>query len=137
MSPRIQGVVVDTSVFIDFLRGKPVPSFERLVSANEVLLSSFVRLELLQGARRSEIKLLSRLLEGLTAIPLAPTLASAAEELLSQIKGSGLNVGIVDLLIAAEAQALDCPLFSFDRVFQKLAAMNLVETWDVSAVIPL
>ena len=119
--------MVDSSVFIDFLRGESIPKLAELISSNEVLLSSFVRLELLQGVRRSEVKLLGSLLEGLLAVPWDEDLPSRAELLLQRVKGSGLNVGIVDLLIASQAQGLDCPVFSFDHVFRKLGEMGLIE----------
>lgn len=43
-----------------------------------------------------------------------------------RLKGSGLNVGLVDLLIAAEANLLGSGVLSSDRVFQKLAQLELV-----------
>lgn len=61
--------VVDTCVFVDFLRGKSAPKFEALLRQSSVLLSPYVRLELLQGARREEARLLARLLEGIPQVP--------------------------------------------------------------------
>lgn len=112
--------VVDTSVFVDFLRGKPVPRFEALLRENSVLLSPYVRLELLQGVRRNEAKALGRLLTGIPQVPHHPEIFEVAEAMGQKVKGTGLNVGLVDLLIAAQARITHSALLSSDGVFEKL-----------------
>ena len=118
--------VVDTSVFVDFLRGEPVPRFEALLRGNSVLLSPYVRLELLQGVRREEAHMLGRLLSGIPQVPHREGLFAVAESMTLRLKGSGLNVGLVDLLIAAQAKLLRSEVLSSDLVFEKLARLGLV-----------
>lgn len=118
--------VVDTCVFVDFLRGASVPRFEALLRANSVLLSPYVRLELLLGVRRDEARVLAGLLGGIPQVPHQDAIFAVAESMAEQVKGSGLNVGLVDLLIAAQARLLRSPVLSSDRVFGKLAHFGLV-----------
>lgn len=121
--------VVDTSVFVDFLRGKPQPRFEGLLRENSVLLSPYVRLELLQGVRRTEARLLARLLGGIPQVPHREEVFGVAESMTQRLKGSGLNVGLVDLLIAAQAKLVRCAVLSSDHVFEELADVGLVSLY--------
>jgi predicted nucleic acid-binding protein len=119
-------LLVDTSAFIEFFRGKAVPDLEEALRGNSAVLSGYVRLELLQGVRKSEERVLADLLGGLRQLPHREDLLPRAKAMLREIKGVGLNVGIVDLLIAAQAQLWDCDVLSFDDVFQKLEKLGLV-----------
>ncbi len=119
-------VLVDTSVFVNFFRGRQEPKFEALLNNNQILLSQFVKLELLQGVKKSEIKLLEDVLGGLEVIDVLPSLLMDAEMLLKKIKSVGLFLGVVDLLIAAEVNLLGVNIFSHDKVFSKLFALKLI-----------
>lgn len=120
--------IVDTSVFIDFFRGKSVPVFENLVLQNQVVLSAFVRLELMIGASKSDAIRLERTLAGL--MPLSsehlPQLFIAAEKILNAVRPKGITVGAIDLLIAAQSHLSGYPIFSFDKVFAKIATTKLI-----------
>ncbi len=112
-------VLVDTCVFIDFLRGKPLPEFEKLVKEGLVLLSPIVRLELLQGARSQETQKLIRTLAGFPEAALNEETLQIATDLLTPLKPKGLTVGIPDLIIAAQAIQSKCRLYTFDQFFIK------------------
>lgn len=120
--------IVDTSVFIDFFRGKSIPVFENLVLQNLVVLSGFVRLELMIGASKSDSVRLERTLAGL--FPLSsehPTqLFMAADKILNAVRPKGITVGTIDLLIAAQSHLTGHPVFSFDKVFAKIATTKLI-----------
>ncbi len=113
-------ILVDTSVFIDFFRGKPTTELERLLRQDLVALSTLVRLELIQGLRRNEAHALNRLLSGLREVPIDRETWRLAEQILWDIKGEGLTLGIPDLLLAAQAQQTGFPVLSLDKVFQRL-----------------
>lgn len=123
-------VVVDTSVFVEFFRGRRVPHFEDLLRANAILLSPCVRLELLMGVRRSESARLDHVLGGIPGFPHRAEVVSVAERFVERLKGKGISVGLVDLLIAAEASLLGSPVFSFDSVFGRLARLGLVKLFS-------
>ncbi len=113
-------VVVDTSVFIEYLRGSSDDSLAVLILKNCVLLSPIVRLEILAGVKKAEASTVERLCNSLRPIE---TFAAPAEceSLLKRAKGSGLLGGISDLLIIADALRHDAALFSYDEKMTKLA----------------
>ncbi len=119
-------VLVDTSIFVSHLRGQVVETFKELLLNDQVYLSSYVRLELLQGVRLNELRQLAHVLSGLRPVPYHKEVMAEAERILRKVKGQGLVVGIVDLLLAAEANLERCPVFSLDRVFDRLARLRCV-----------
>ena len=126
MKPSL--VMVDTSVFIDFFRGKDVPKFRTLVKDNRVVLSPYVRLELLLGIRKPEVPKVASALNGLIHSIAQPGIFVAAENLLSRLRSKGITIGTVDLLLAAEAQLNGYALLSHDKVFDRIASLKLIKT---------
>ena len=113
-------VVVDTSVLINYLRGDSLPEFEALVLNGEVLLSKVVKLELLSGVRKKEVKSLEILFEGL--VELADFASSTlCEKLLNRARGRGLFGGLPDLMILADAVQNQARLFTHDEKQRALA----------------
>ncbi len=119
-------VVVDTSVFVQHFRGKKDLVFRELLTHGQILLSPFVRLELLQGVRKNEFETLHRVLGGLTTVSITESVFGESERLLVAMKSSGLTLGVVDLLLAAHANMLKCPIYSLDKAFDGLAKRRLV-----------
>ena len=113
-------VVVDTSVFIEYLRGNSDDTLAVLTLKNRVLLSPVVRLELLAGVRKSELKSVERLCNALRPIESFPA-PSRCEKLLSKARGSGFLGGIPDFLIIADALVHRAFLFSYDEKMKALA----------------
>lgn len=116
----IELVVVDTSVFIEYLRGSSDDALAVLILKNRVLLSPVVRLELLSGVRKAEHRTIERLCNALRPIDTFAS-PSECEHLLSQAKGTGLLGGIPDLLIIADALRHRAMLFSYDQKMKKLS----------------
>ncbi len=119
--------IVDTSVFVDFFRGTEIPIFEKLVLENRILLSPFVKIELLVGVRKIEEGKLRHVLDGLIELVPDYNLFSAAEVILAKMRGKGVSLGTVDLLIAAQANLGNFPLLSHDKVFKKIAETKLIK----------
>jgi predicted nucleic acid-binding protein len=123
-------ILVDTCIFIDFFRDRESPhahTLMKLMEAQRVALSPFVKLELLQGVRKSERKKLSDLLQALEQAPVTDDLFKTAEVLLPASQGQGLTIGLVDFLIAIQSLALELPLFTCDKTLHKLARKLDVE----------
>lgn len=114
-------VVVDTSVFIEYLRGTADDALAVLTLKNQVLLSPVVRLELLAGVRKAESKVIEKLCNALLPIE---SFASPreCEKLLNRARGSGLFGGICDLLILVDVLRYNALLFSYDQKMIKLAS---------------
>ena len=113
-------VVVDTSVFVDYLRGDADDTLSVLTLKNRVLLSPIVRLELLAGVRKKELKTVEKLCN---ALRLIEEFSSPSEcgKLLNRARGSGLFGGIPDLLIIADTIRHRAHLFSYDKRMNALA----------------
>lgn len=122
--------LVDTSTFVDFLRGSDVGALERLLVESRVVLSDLVRLELLMGLRQSEQKMLADLLSALPLISVTPQITASAGTLLPSIKRTGLNVGIVDYLIVVQAMSQNLSIFSRDKMLLKLARLMDVKIYN-------
>jgi len=122
----VKNYIVDTSVFVEFFRGKANPSFETLIRENRVVLSNFVRLELFLGARKAESEKLDRALSGLIVLKPDQRLFVAAEKILSAVRPKGVTLGAVDLLIAAESHLSGFPVYSFDKSFRSIASTKLI-----------
>lgn len=120
--------IVDTSIFIDFFRGKSVPIFENLVLQNQVVLSGFVRLELMIGASKRDRTSLGRTLSGLIYLPdeSSNDLFAAADKILNTMQMKGVTIGCIDLLIAAQSHLTGYPVFSLDKVFARIASTKLI-----------
>ena len=116
----MSGVVVDTSVFIEYFRGKADDSLAVLTLNNQVWLSPVVRLELLVGLRRSETTVVELLHSALQVIESFPS-PDECERLLRKARGSGLFGGIPDLFIIADTLRHQATLFTYDDKMKKLA----------------
>jgi len=126
-------VLVDTSVFVDFFRGRSTPGFKELLMENQIMLSAYVRLELLQGVRKEELHKVEYVLGGLISIPHHEKLFEVVEKALQKIRGTGLTVGIVDLLLVGESILMNAPIYSFDKIFKKLSEKNISQLYDPRA----
>ncbi|QKK01686.1 MAG: PIN domain-containing protein [Pseudomonadota bacterium] len=127
--------LVDTSVWIDFLRGLRTPevdSLRRLLRQGEVALAAVIVQELLQGARSEAA--LAKLRQRLLELPLLTTDIStyvAAGELYARCRWQGITPRSPhDCLIASLAVAHEVSLLAKDRDFaaisRVLPALRLV-----------
>jgi predicted nucleic acid-binding protein len=112
-------VVVDTSVFIKYLRGDADETLSVLTLKNRVLLSPVVRLELLAGVRKRERKSVLKFCDALRPVEqfVSP---QECEKLLGRARGSGLFGGIPDLLIIGDAIRYRAHLFTYDEKMKSL-----------------
>ena len=113
-----QKVLVDSSVWIDFFKGKQTELFdelltENMVSTNELILSEL--LPILQFKKQTEI------IEGLLALPLIPVTIDwciIREMQLENIKNGVKKVGIPDLIILQQVIQKKLHFLSFDKHFK-------------------
>lgn len=120
-------VIVDTSVFVDFFRGETIQLFETLLTQNRILLSDYVRLELMAGVRKSEEAALRHALAGLHHLRHDPEVFPTAALILRRVRTQGITVGGIDLLIAAQARLSGHPVFSRDKVFEMISKTGMIE----------
>ena len=122
---RASGVVVDTSVWIDFLAGLSSPSLEEALSQGSVVLPPLVVAELVSGARQPrERAAIEYLVEKL---PLHETPLDhwvRVGELRQELRNKGLSVSTPDAHVAQCALDRDAVLLSRDAVFARIARLT-------------
>lgn len=125
-------IAVDTSVWVDFFRGRQ-PLADRvseLLDRDRVALPVPVRVEILSGARRSERLRLARLLSALPLLLPTDDTWRQIEAWVSTGAAAGHRFGVADLLIAALAAESGCSVWSQDADFARLARLGLISLSD-------
>jgi predicted nucleic acid-binding protein len=129
-------IVVDTSVWIDFLNGsQSAQSIEmhRLIRENErVLLTGHVMVEILQGysSKAEADQIGAFLLEFPFLDPDNPIDYVAAADLYRTARTSGITLrSTVDVLIAIPCIRVGAWLFHNDRDFDNLATVSDLKIW--------
>ena len=107
-------LVLDTSVLIDHLRGRPKAATEiipRAIASGDELWSSYVvRAEVLAGMRGVEEAATRDLLRLITWVDVDESLSEAAGALGRRFLSSHPGIEVADLIVAALTQHLDAEL---------------------------
>jgi predicted nucleic acid-binding protein len=122
-------IFVDTSVWVDALRGKKRSVVEKLGSLldeERVALAAPVRLELLSGASRSNLAKLRRVLSALPLYFPSDLTWQTLETWVERAVSEGERFGVGDLLIAAIAAEHAGSVWSHDSDFRRMARLDLV-----------
>ena len=119
-------IAVDTSVWIDFFRGRTpvVEKLAALLDRDQVTLPVPVKIEILSGARKPEGPRLRRLLSALPVLYPPDDLWRRME--MTAGSAAGQRFGVGDLLIAALAVEHGCTLWSLDCDFARMARLGMV-----------
>lgn len=122
-------ILVDTSVWIDFLNSRRGPTgdeLERLIRSNApAVLTGVVVSEVLQGLKQN-VDLVTGLLARWPLIePEGFVTYEAAAAIYRMARGRGVTLSTIDALIAALALENDAALFSLDRDFERLTFTGL------------
>jgi predicted nucleic acid-binding protein len=123
-------IVVDSSVWINAFRNQKSSEARHLsdlLDDDEVGISIPIRIELLSGARRSDLPRLSRTLSALPIYFPNDSTWGRIEGWLETIKAAGERFGIGDLLIAAIAAENQVAIWSLDSDFARMAKLKLIE----------
>jgi predicted nucleic acid-binding protein len=123
----VSALVVDTSVWVEFFRGRSLPRLEQALGDGDVVLPPIVAAELVSAQLAAVER--RRLEAFLRDLPLAPTplphwlrvggLRAAAAR-------KGLTVSTPDAHVAQVAIDLGGAVWSEDEVFARLAAKSLI-----------
>lgn len=116
-------IVVDTSIWIDFFSGKPVPALEEALARRAVVISPVVASELVSGARRPRDR--ANLVDFLNELPWHETPRAHwldVGDLRRLLQTKGLTVSTPDAHVARCALDRDATLLSRDRVFERIAS---------------
>lgn len=104
------GIVLDSSVVIDLLRGD-IADESVLSSAREpVMISAMTLHEVLVGLRDGEEKLTNAVLESFAVVPLGIAEAGLSAQWRRHYKSQGVTLALTDTAIAATAALRGVPL---------------------------
>ncbi len=118
----MSGVVVDTSVWIDFFAGIAVPAMEDALANGLVVLPPMVVAELLSGARRAEDRV--AITEVLSDLALHDTPREhwlRVGDLRRSLRARGISVSTPDAHVAQCAIDRNALLLSRDAIFARIA----------------
>ena len=126
-------VVVDSNVWIDYLRhadSRPGARLDELLELREVVLVGVVLAELLQGStgERDHARL-EPALEAAEYAEIERASWARAGRLSRELRASGVQIPLTDLIIAAFAIEHEHELFTFDKDFQKVPGLRLF-SWE-------
>lgn len=122
------GVIVDTSVLIDFLKGseKIATEVTTLIQSNRVVSTGIIIAELMQGIKKlTEEERIAELLLGVDILEISTPLWIKAGKLSSSLRRKGLNIPLTDTAIAILALENDLTLFTFDKHFAQIPDLKL------------
>lgn len=114
-------VVVDTSVWIEFFKGKPFPDVERALKEGRVYLSPIVVAELLSGVRSKREE--TQLMEFMSELPMVETPIEhwiAVGRLRCRCLRKGFSLSTPDAHIAQATLDLNGRLYTQDAIFRKI-----------------
>lgn len=125
-------VLLDTSVLIDYLRGRPVVSrVNALLERGEVLCTSPVNVEeIVRGLRSHEIPAVDQLFDGLRVVPIGRAEGRQAGEWRRRFAARGTTLSQADCLIAAAAHAASAVLATGNPRHFPMTEVE-VEHWPV------
>lgn len=128
-SLTMRGVVVDTSVRVDFLRGgrgRAAAAVEELVRSARAVTCGIVLAGLLAGvkdaARRDRLQ---DALAGLDYVEMREETWKRVGELAAGLRGRGRTLPMSDLIVAALAMEHDLPVFTVDNHFRYVPGLQL------------
>lgn len=127
-------ILVDTSVWVDHLRGistGPVGELHRLVRADPGVLATCepIGMEILAGAGPAQLTSVERLVDGLVSLETFPaTHYRHAAAIYRAVRSSGHTVrALNDCLIAAIAITHDAAILHDDKDFERIAACTTLQ----------
>jgi predicted nucleic acid-binding protein len=122
-------ILVDTSVWVDFLnssRGPAGDELERLIKNNaSLVLTGLVVTEVLQGLKREVAPVTKLLAQWPLVEPGGFATYEAAATIFRRARERGVTHSTVDALLAAVALEYDAALFTLDRDFERLTFSGL------------
>ncbi len=115
------GVIVDTSVWIDFFAGNPAPELEEALSAGSAVIPPLVVAELVSGASGEQRGMLGELLQDAPVHETPLDHWIRVGDLRRELAREGVAVTIPDAHVAQCALDRDAVLLSRDAAFTRIA----------------
>ncbi|HEY6322855.1 MAG TPA: PIN domain-containing protein [Thermoanaerobaculia bacterium] len=129
----MNGVVVDTSAWIDFFAGAELPPLADALARGIVVLPPIVIAELVSGARRpADRRAIADLVLELTIHDTPPDHWVRVGTLRRELRDRGLTVSTPDAHVAQCALDRNAPLLTKDHLFARIAELLALELISAS-----
>ena len=122
-------VLIDSSIWIDYFRnGTDVIGdlVDTLIDKNDVAVTGIIELELYQGARPEERKILSELFHEIHYVPTKRAHHIAAGIHVYDLRRKGITLPPSDVLIAAICMEEDLSLLTLDKHFSQFSDLSIL-----------
>ena len=122
------GVIVDTSILIDFLKGseKFAEEVTALLVKNRAVTTGIIIAELLQGIKNPKEKQnISELMTAINALEISTELWIKAGNLSSSLRKKGISLPLTDVAIATLALEFNLYVFTLDKHFEQIPGIHL------------
>ena len=124
------GILVDTSVWIDYFKGgQNSVDLGVLIDENLVVTNDLILAELVPYLRIKKQFTVIRLLQEISRIPMRINWHEIIELQVKCLKTGANGVGIPDLIIAQNAKANNCSIYSLDKHFRLLKQIMKIELY--------
>ena len=115
------GVLVDTSIWIDYFKGgQSSIDLDILIDENLVVINDLILAELVPFLRIKKQFMVIKLLQEISRVPLLINWDEIIEFQVKCLKAGANGIGIPDLIIAQNARANNCSIYSLDKHFHLL-----------------
>lgn len=122
------GVIVDTSILIEFFKGTEGIAGEvsSLLQENRVIITGIVLAELLQGMKNlKEELMLDDFLLAVTMLELTTNIWLKAGKLALSLRRKGISLPLTDVAIATLAIEHNLSVFTLDRHFEQIPNLKI------------
>jgi|ERR1700674_1472296 len=121
---HVNGVVVDTSAWIDFFAGADLPALTDALARGVVVLPPIVIAELVSGAQRpGDRRAIADLVVDLTIHDTPPEHWMRVGTLRRELRDQGLSVSTPDAHVAQCSLDRSAPLLTKDHIFRLIAEL--------------
>ena len=131
-----QSYMLDTNIVSHIMQGRDTTLLEKLasVAVGDVVISSVTLAELQYGLHRkghpARLKhAMDQVLLRMDVLPWDEPVAHCYGELCAALEARGINLGDLDMMIAAHAVAVGATLVSRDKAFGQMPDRLTVEVW--------
>ena len=124
------GVLVDTSIWIDYFKGGDGSTdLDGLIDANLVVTNDLILAELVPYLRVKKQMGVIQLLQEINRLPMQINWDEIVEFQVGCLESGANGVGIPDLIIAQNARANHCRVYSLDKHFRLLKQVIKIELY--------
>ena len=125
------GVIVDTSVLINFLKGEDrvFNVVTKLLEKKRITITGIIIAELLQGIKNpKEEQIIAEMLTGLKIFEADTALWIKAGRLSASLRRKGISLPLTDVVIASLAIEHNLSVFTLDNHFMQIPGVTIYKT---------